>query len=129
MTGFSLSQLLLVGTGGFLGSVGRYLVGVLAYRLVPIQVFPLGTLVVNIVGCFGIGVMGRMVELQGSPDPSLRLFVLVGLLGGFTTFSAFAAESVGLAQAGHPGRAALNVALQVVVGLAAAWAGYQLMEG
>lgn len=127
MNGVALSHLLLVGVGGFLGSVARYLTGVLAQRLVPVGVFPLGTLSVNLLGCFAIGVAGRWVELQPSPDPTVRLFVLVGLLGGFTTFSAFAAESVGLLQAGHAGRAAVNVLVQVGLGLVAAALGYRLL--
>jgi len=128
MSSLSFSQVLWVGVGGFVGTVARYLVNVASLRVVSLQTFPLGTVIVNIVGCFLIGALGRSIELRPELDPTLRLVVLVGFLGGFTTFSAFAAESVALFQNGHTTRAFLNVVGQVVVGLAAAAIGYGLIR-
>lgn len=128
MGALSLSQVLLVGAGGFLGTVARYLVNVLSARIVSLQTFPLGTAFVNLTGCFLIGYLGRAIELRPELDPTLRLLVLVGFLGGFTTFSAFAAESVALVQSGHLGRALFNVVGQVTLGLAVAAFGYGLVR-
>jgi len=113
-----------VGCGGFVGSALRFVVGGWAQRTVPFGAFPYGTLVVNVSGCVLIGFLGGLVEYRQLLDPAQRLFLLVGILGGFTTFSTFAYESLALAQDGEIARAAANVFLQVVLGLAAALCGY-----
>ena len=119
-----LWQLLLVGLGGALGSTARFLVSGRVHRLVPLSVFPYGTLVVNVGGCLAIGFLGGLVEARSVLSPSQRLFLMVGLLGGFTTFSSFAYETLGLAHASQCIGVALNLAAQVVLGLGAAWLGY-----
>jgi CrcB protein len=120
---------LLVGTGGFLGSIGRYLVGGWVHSLVPFSTFPFGTLVVNALGCFAIGLLGGLADSRQLLGADLRLFLLIGVLGGFTTFSSFAYETLALTRDAEAGRALMNVAAQIVVGLAACWAGYALVRG
>jgi len=118
-------QILLVGLGGFVGSSARYLLSGLAHRLSPFTGFPVGTLAVNVIGCAIIGLLGGLGDLRQGLGTSERLFLLIGVLGGFTTFSTFAYETMSLAQDSQFARALANLALQVVVGLAAAWLGYQ----
>ena len=122
-----MTQLLLVGIGGFVGSVLRYGIGTLMLRIFP-SAFPTGTMVVNVVGCFIIGALGATVDVRPSFNENLRLFLLVGTLGGFTTFSAFGAETLWLAREGHMLRAILNVSIQVGAGLVAVAIGYSLLR-
>lgn len=124
-----LRPLLLVGAGGFVGSVGRYLVSGWVHRAVPFAGFPYGTLVVNVLGCLVIGLAGGVVESRQLFGPDLRIFLLIGVLGGFTTFSSFAYESLALARDAELARAFANVAGQVLLGLTAAWLGYALGAG
>ncbi len=79
---------------------------------------------VNVIGCLAIGFVAGLLELREILTPSQRLFLLVGVLGGFTTFSAFAYETLNLMQASDIARAIANVAAQVILGLLAAWLGY-----
>ena len=115
-----MTQLLYVGAGGFLGSVMRYVLTLSVQRIVPETQFPWGTLAVNALGCFAIGFLGMRMM---APDAPGRLFLVVGILGGFTTFSSFGFETYTLANDGEPWQALGNVTLQVVVGLAAVWIG------
>ena len=113
-----IANLLYVAAGGALGSVLRYLV----VRFIPFAGFPLGTLVVNVTGSFLIGF--SYVYLQERiADDSLRLLLMAGVLGGFTTFSAFSLETLNLLQSGYPGRALLNIVLSVILCLLACYAG------
>jgi fluoride exporter len=122
----SIFQVALVAAGGAIGSVLRFLASGLAYRLLPGVLFPVGTLTVNVLGSLAIGLIGGMAESRQFLVPDVRVFLFTGVLGGFTTFSAFAFESLGLALDAAWLRLALNVAAQVVLGLGAAWAGYGL---
>jgi len=116
-------QFLYVGVGGFFGAGLRFAIGSWMTRALPHALFPYGTLVVNVAGCLLIG----FVAAYRQPlDPGLRLFLMVGLLGGFTTFSTFALETLALTQQHQAGLAFANVALKVCLGLAAAWAGFEL---
>lgn len=109
-------NILLVGLGGGLGAVLRYLLGLLLY---PVGlVFPVATLVVNVLGCFLIGFLN-----SGPLSDSQRVFAMTGVLGGFTTFSAFGLETRLLVAAGRPGLAFLNVGLQLSLGLLACFIG------
>lgn len=118
-----LTQLALVGCGGFIGSSLRFATHVWIHRMVPYIQFPLGTLGVNVLGCLLIGYLGGIAEHRQALDASMRLFLLVGVLGGFTTFSSFAYDSLAMAQHSQYFSMLLNVLLQVVVGFSAAWLG------
>lgn len=120
-----LSLYLAVAAGGALGAAARLATGSLVARLAPQAVFPWGTFAVNLLGCLAFGLIAGAFARTGTA-PVARTFVLVGVLGGFTTFSAFAAENVAMLTAGQLGRVALNVAGQVVLGLAGLWLGLVL---
>ena len=115
---------LLVGCGGFLGSIGRYLLVGAVHRIVQSPVFPFGTLLVNVSGCLAIGFLGGLAEERGLLSPEARVFLLIGVLGGFTTFSSFGYETFQLLRDGEMLPALLNVLLQVGLGLVGVWAGY-----
>ena len=121
-----MTQVLLVGSGGFLGAVLRYAVGGLVHRQLTFATFPFGTLTVNLVGCFVIGAVAGLAEARQVLGPEARLFVLIGLLGGFTTYSTFAFETYAMLRDGEILRAALNVGVHVVFGLTLVWLGYAL---
>jgi len=118
-----IGQIFLVGMGGFIGSALRFLLRGWVQRLFPYSQFPYGTLAVNVAGCLLIGFLGGLAEERDAFDPGVRLFVLIGVLGGFTTFSTFAFENLLLLQESHYFKALLNTVLQVVVGFTAAWLG------
>lgn len=120
-------KLLLIALGGAAGTLGRYLLIGWVQRFGD-GTFPLGTLSVNVIGCFFIAIMH--VALLGPllMREEYRLALLVGLLGGFTTFSTFGMETFALINAGAWRPALGNVLLSNVLGLTAAWAGYRLGE-
>ncbi|MGH9362340.1 MAG: fluoride efflux transporter CrcB [Thermoanaerobaculia bacterium] len=121
-------SVLLVGVGGFVGSVCRYLLGGWVHGAIPFASFPYGTLFVNVSGCFLIGMLGGLVDARQVFGPDGRLFVLLGVLGGFTTFSSFAYETLALTRDADYLRAFANVAAQVLLGLGAAWLGLTLVR-
>jgi fluoride exporter len=106
-------NLLCVGAGSALGGMMRYLTHATLYQWVPHH-FPFGTLVVNIVGCSLIGFLGTLAEGRFLFHETQRLFLIVGFLGGFTTFSTFSFETWRLFQDGHVISAGLNVGSSVV---------------
>lgn len=122
-------HLLVVGAGGFLGAVGRYLLGVALFPLPGGGRLPYGTAAANIVGCLLIGVVAGMVEGRAAFSPELRLFLTVGVLGGFTTFSTFGYETVQLLRAEGAWLAILNVGVQLTLGLGAVAVGWRLGGG
>ena len=123
-----MKTLLLVALGGALGVSCRYGVGVVAAHLGGTQ-FPWGTFLVNIAGSFALGVAVTLMTFTWSPSPELRAFVMVGVLGGFTTFSAFSLDAVTLYERGQVGAAAGYVAVSVVFSIGALFAGMTLMKG
>jgi fluoride exporter len=123
-----LRAVLIVGCGGFIGSAGRYLIGGWAHRLFPTTTFPVGTLVVNAIGCFAIGLLSALFEGRQLLSPEARLFLMIGILGGFTTFSSFAYETLGLARDGDTLRATWNLIAQVGICMVAAWVGYAVVR-
>jgi CrcB protein len=116
-------QMILVGLGGFFGSGLRFALGGWVQRLFPYSQLPLGTMTVNVVGCLLIGFLGGLAEQRQLMDTGLRLFLLVGVLGGFTTFSTFAYESLALGQDSLYLKMLMNVIGQVTLGFSAAWLG------
>jgi CrcB protein len=112
-----------VGLGGAVGSVLRYLLSGITQDAVPRSTFPLGTLAVNVLGCFAIGALAELAETRGFMGPAARSFLMIGLIGGFTTFSAFASETVNAIRDGAAAIAALNVVLSLALGLAAVLGG------
>jgi len=124
--GRSLVQLLVVGAGGFFGAVARYAASGAVQRLAPAALFPWGTLAVNVAGCLAVGLLAGLADFRGLLAPQTRLFLILGFLGSFTTFSTFGHETVSLARDSELLAAAANVALHLVAGLAAAWLGYAI---
>ncbi len=121
----SYVNILVIAIGGAVGSVARYLLSTFLLRVTGSQ-FPVGTFVVNLIGCAIFGVMAGAASQRLSLAPEARLFLFVGILGGFTTFSSYAFESVTLLRDGHLMAASVNIVGQVVLGIVALWAGYLL---
>lgn len=119
---------LFVGIGGFLGSIARYLTGVLVLRILGVRLFPLATLSVNVVGCLLIGLFIGLAEQERLGGQDVRLFLIVGLLGGFTTFSAFGFDTFTMLRGGNISMAMVNVSTNVVFGLTAVWVGVALAK-
>ncbi len=94
-----MREFLIAGLGGFIGSALRYWTSVLSYQFFG-QEFPYGTLIVNIIGCFLIGLLMTIFEERFLVSPNLRIFLTIGILGGFTTFSTFSYETVALLKEG-----------------------------
>jgi CrcB protein len=118
-------KLLLIAVGGAVGSVGRYLLSGVANRIANSIHFPIGTLTVNLIGSFVIGLLWGWYEQHDFSSP-MRSLLFVGILGGFTTFSAFSLETLILFRDGHLKLALLNVILNNVVGIGLAFLGYAL---
>jgi CrcB protein len=119
-----MERIFLVGLGGFLGTVLRYVLGSWANRLKSGAAFPYETLLVNVLGCMAIGLLAALSEARGVLTGTTRAFLFIGVLGGFTTFSSFGYETFQLLRDGQAAVAALSVALQVMLGIGAVWAGH-----
>jgi CrcB protein len=117
--------LVLVALGGAIGAVLRYVVGT-AVQAGTGQGFPWGTLAVNVAGCLAVGVVSALADRRGDLTPEGRAFLVVGILGGFTTFSAFANETMYSVRTGAAPLAFLNVMGSVGLCLAAVWAGREM---
>lgn len=122
----SATGLLLVGIGGFIGSAGRYAVGVWTLQAMGTQRFPWGTFLVNVSGCLLIGVLAGLADRHALFGEQARLFLFTGLLGGFTTFSAFGLETMTLLRRGDLAVAASYVGVSVLLGLVAVWLGMKV---
>lgn len=121
-----MSNLLLIGFGGFLGSVLRYLFSGSVQGLLKSADFPYGTIAVNLTGCFIIGFLSQLAESQGVFTSEARAFLFIGFLGGFTTFSTFGSETVNLFRDSENLLAFLNVAMHFIFGLGSVWLGRTL---
>lgn len=122
-----LSQILAVGSGGFIGAVSRYAISACVYQWAG-RAFPWATLAINLLGCFAIGCAVRAFEEGLSVPSGARLFFVIGLLGSFTTFSAFGMETVQLFRTGNPRFAIGYVAASVLLGLACVELGMQVWK-
>jgi CrcB protein len=120
-------KLLFIGFGGFLGAVARYGLSGLTHRWYQGS-FPLGTLFVNLIGCFLIGLIMALVRDQGMFSPVVRSALTIGLLGAFTTYSSFAYETLALLSDQQYGLAIFNTLAQLVLGLAAVWMGMMVIR-
>lgn len=114
-------ECMIVGAGGFIGAVCRYLIG-----LIPLEqgsVFPVKTFAINVLGSFVIGVIAALAAKDSWLDPQIVLFLQVGICGGFTTFSSFVLETADMLKSGSEATAVLYVSLSMVIGVAAVFAG------
>jgi len=118
-----MTNILLVGAGGFLGAVLRYLLGGYVQQSAHRLDFPFGTLAVNIIGCFVIGLLAQFGEKYGMFSDESRAFLVIGVLGGFTTFSSFGNDTVNLIRQDFVMNAVANVGANVILGLLAVWLG------
>lgn len=116
-----MSKLFLAGIGGFIGSALRYSVGGLVQDLSRSIRFPYGTLAVNVLGCLAIGFLSQLAETRGFFTAETRTLVFMGVLGGFTTFSAFGNETINLWREGESLFAALNIGAHLALCLGAVW--------
>jgi len=118
-------NMLLVAIGGAIGSVFRYLVGVWALRQFG-PAFPWGTLTVNVVGSFAIGFLAELIVRRFDASPEMRLLLITGILGGFTTFSAFSLDVISLFERGAGGAGVTYLVASVAISLGAVSAGLAL---
>lgn len=121
-----MPDILAVGLGGFIGSICRYLIG-----LLPIETnsgFPVKTLAINIIGSFALGLLAAAAAKGRSLDPQLALMLRVGVCGGFTTFSTFAYEAADLIKGGQAMTALAYMILSMVLGVAAVFAAQMLVK-
>lgn len=118
-----MTQVLLVGAGGFIGSVFRYWLSSYVQQFSKSVSFPYGTLAVNLLGCLVIGVLAQLADSRGVFTPEARAFVFIGILGGFTTFSSFGNETINLFRGSENLEGIANVIAHIVLGLGAVWLG------
>jgi CrcB protein len=118
-------RILLIGLAGLMGTLGRYwLSGVAARRFG--ETFPVGTLIVNVTGCFLAGFLFYLMQERFLVNQTVRTVILIGLLGGFTTFSSFGLQTFTLVRDSQFGYAALNIIVSNLAGLLMVWVGYTL---
>jgi CrcB protein len=115
-------KILIVGFGGLIGSASRYWISNLTYRLLG-EGFPYGTLIVNITGCFFIGLLMQLFQERMLVNSDIRNFLTIGILGGFTTFSTFSFETIRLLNEGSFLMGTWNVVCSLIGCLAATWLG------
>ncbi|MDD6550804.1 MAG: fluoride efflux transporter CrcB [Lachnospiraceae bacterium] len=115
---------LIVGAGGAIGAIGRYLIGLLPMN--PENGFPVKTFLINVIGCFIIGIIAALAD-KNAVNPNLVLLIKVGICGGFTTFSSFALETEGLIAKGSTGVALMYVILSLICGVLAVFAAEKMV--
>ena len=116
-------NLVLIAPGGAIGASARYLLGGVVHEFTPPD-FPYGTFVVNVIGCAMFGMVVGLEDQRFVVGPATRTFILIGVIGGFTTFSSYTFETFALLRDGQVLRAVINSAGQVILGLLALWASY-----
>lgn len=117
-----IKLLFIIGTGSFMGGIARFLTSRFIQNTV-VSAFPYGTFIVNILGCFLIGLFYGLSERGNVMTPEWRMFLTVGFCGGYTTFSTFANENVALLKDGNIFYVALYTGLSVFIGIMATWLG------
>lgn len=122
-----MKSLLLVAIGGGIGALARYKLGGWVLHHTTHWRFPVSTLTVNVSGCLVAGLLAGLIIRHDAFGADTRLFLLTGLLGGFTTFSAFGVETVYLLQRHEPWLALLNVGVSTLAGVLAVWLGIKLL--
>ena len=122
-----MSQIVAIALGGALGSVGRFLLAGWIGRQMGAN-FPWGTLAVNVIGGLAVGLLFELMAQSWSVSPAIRAFLIVGVLGGFTTFSAFSLETVLLFERGELPAAMAYIVASVVLSVGAVWCGLRLMR-
>ena len=123
-----IKDLFFVGLGGAMGSIARFLCQRGLLVVFPGS-FPAGTFMVNVAGCFLIGLFWAMFTRPSHAAEYWRLFLMTGFCGGFTTFSAFTLEGTSLVREQKTGLFLLYIGCSVIIGLLATWAGMKLMRG
>ncbi len=116
-------KVVVVGLGGFVGSILRYLLSGVSQNLFKAISFPIGTLIVNISGCYVIGFLSILAEYRNAFNDVIRTMLFIGVLGGFTTFSSFSNETFNLFREGDTFLAIVNVFVQIAGGLLFVWLG------
>ncbi len=119
-------KVLMVGMGGFAGSICRFMVYEGARVFIKNQWLPLGTLAVNIFGCFLIGFLAGLSEARDIFTPEIRALVFIGFLGGFTTFSTFGFELFSMLRNGQITATIINIGLHLCMGILAVWLGFSV---
>jgi len=114
-----MSKIILVGAGGFIGAILRYVISGFMQSYMQDNYFPYGTLAVNIAGCFLIGIFSYLIESQVTVTAEMRLLIMVGLLGSFTTYSTFSDETMNMLQNQRIYIAFINIGAHVIIGLSA----------
>jgi CrcB protein len=122
-----MEKLVFIGLGGFLGSIARYGLASLVQTKTE-SLFPYGTMLVNIIGCFLIGLLMTLFQERIVVSQNIRLFVIIGILGGFTTFSSFSYDTFALMKSGNLFGAGLNAGVSLFGCLIATWAGFYAGE-
>ena len=122
-------KLLIIGLGGFVGAILRYGISGAIQSASRSISFPFGTLGVNVIGCFLIGLFSYLVETRGLFTPETRLFLAIGLLGSLTTYSTFGNETFELMRDSAFILAAANIGAQIFIGLTAVWCGRAMAHG
>jgi len=117
-----LRELMIAGLGGFIGSACRYWVSMASYRVFG-QDFPYGTLIVNVLGSFLIGFLMTLFDERFVINPNVRIFLTIGILGGFTTFSTFSYETISLLREASYLMGVANIIGTILTCLVATWAG------
>jgi CrcB protein len=118
-----MPNVLWAGIGGFIGSVLRYILSGLVQDWTGREDLPVGTLAVNLIGCLIVGLLSQLAEDRGAFSPQTRVFLVIGILGGFTTFSAFGNETMNLLRHKENLLASVNIVCHIVLGLGMVWLG------